>query len=876
MIGSSIGPYEVLERLGAGGMGDVYLARDARLNRQVALKSLSDPSLDIPDARARLLQEARAAARLTHPNIAAIHDILDCDPRPCIVMEYVQGETLAAIVARGPMPAAQALSIGIQLADALAHAHAAGVIHRDLKPANVILTAEGTAKILDFGVARIRELAPDDTTTATLAEAPRSQAGQVSGTPAYMAPEQLMGRPASVRSDLYSLGMLLFELVTGHRAFAAPDFMGLALAILNAPTPIAHAENPAVPDEVSAIITRAIAREPRDRYQSASELKSALQHAARALMDQSTTAAVPLPTPGAGQTLEARSVPLPATTPVRRRWLAGWRLAASTAAGLAVCLLVIWLTVFPPPAASPIIAVLPLTNLTGNPNNDYIGVGVSESLTTALVRVPGVTVVSRNETGRQVGQGAVKIARELGASFLVDGAVQQSGSKIRFSVKLRKPDSRIVWSGDYEGTSDEVFARQQKAAGDLIGALGITLTPAQRQRVDRPLTANPDAYADYSIGRALLGRFDIAGNIERALSAFERATGKDPTFAAAYAGLGEAYWRRYHSENDPAWIPQAIASVLQALKLAPDDMNARLTLASIYSDVGKGDQAIAELQRATSAHPDNDEAHRLMASIHTKQGQYAEAVREGERAIAIRPDYFQNYIALGNVHYYKGEYVDAARAYQRATEVQPDAPWGYLNLGAIALKTGDYARAIEYLQQTLTVDPNQDKAYSNIGYAYHLQGRYAEAAKAFEHAVAMQPRNAASHRNLGDAYQRLGDRDKARTEYQHAAELTGDVLKVNPKDPGALASYALYCAKAGQLQDGLRHAERAVELARSNPDVLYTRAVVYALAGQGDEAANWLQQAVTAGYSRKQAREDEDLASITKLPRVEALLRDAR
>ena len=233
--GTRLGPYEIQAAIGAGGMGEVYLAHDTRLNRKVALKSLSGPSVDTPEARDRLLREARAAAQLTHPNIAAIHDILDTGPCPCIVMEYVQGETLAAKIARGPSPSGQAVAIGVQLADALAHAHAAGVVHRDLKPANVQVTPDGTAKILDFGLARSRSLEdPTMPAGAAAGDVARSQAGRLTGTPAYMAPEQLMGKPATPQSDVYGLGVLLFEALSGRRPFEAPDFVHLALAILSA------------------------------------------------------------------------------------------------------------------------------------------------------------------------------------------------------------------------------------------------------------------------------------------------------------------------------------------------------------------------------------------------------------------------------------------------------------------------------------------------------------------------------------------------------------------------------------------------------------------------------------------------------------------
>ena len=261
-------------------MGEVHLAVDTRLNRKVALKSLTDPSLDTPQARSRLLREAHAAAQITHPNIAAIYDILETDAHPCIVMEYAQGETLSRIASRGPMPCHQVLAIASQLADALAHAHAAGVVHRDLKPSNIVLTPDGVVKVLDFGLARVhdieQELASADDPTC---EATRSRVGAMAGTPAYMAPEQLVGRPASPLSDIYSLGATLFELLTGRKPFEAPTTPDVIYQILAKPTPLASAVNGSVPPLVDAIVAKAMAKEPADRYQSAAQMADDLRQA---------------------------------------------------------------------------------------------------------------------------------------------------------------------------------------------------------------------------------------------------------------------------------------------------------------------------------------------------------------------------------------------------------------------------------------------------------------------------------------------------------------------------------------------------------------------------------------------------------------------
>ena len=278
---ASIGPYRVVERLGAGGMGEVFLAVDTRLDRKVALKYLSDPSLDTPAERDRLLREAKAAAKITHPNIAAIYDILESGDHPCIVMEFAEGETLSALGARGPLPCATVVDIGLQLSAALAQAHGAGVIHRDLKPSNIVLTPDGVVKVLDFGVARVYT----STSDAASADAPTREslhvmATTVAGTPMYMAPEQLAGHPASTLSDIYSLGATLFELSTGRRPFDGPSTADIVYQVLSRPTPIVSAYNGTVPPLLTAIIAKAMAKDRVERYLSAHEMADDLRKAA--------------------------------------------------------------------------------------------------------------------------------------------------------------------------------------------------------------------------------------------------------------------------------------------------------------------------------------------------------------------------------------------------------------------------------------------------------------------------------------------------------------------------------------------------------------------------------------------------------------------
>jgi serine/threonine-protein kinase len=872
--GTRLGPYEIQVALGAGGMGEVYLAHDTRLNRKVALKSLSGRSVDTPEARDRLLCEARAAAQLTHPNIAAIYDILDTGPCPCIVMEYVQGETLAAKIARGPLPLGEALSIGIQLAEALRQAHGAGVIHRDLKPANVQVTSDGTAKILDFGLARSRDL--ED--SALAADAPtedvaRSQAGRITGTPAYMAPEQLMGRPATPQSDIYGLGVLLFEALSGRRPFDEPDFVALALAILTYPTPMLRAAEPGTPQEVSEVVARAMARAPNDRYPSAEAMGADLRYAARVAGDQ----------PIRPSTQEGRPDDL--TRLVRRRL---WRRRLVAAGGtvavialLAISAAIVWRS--RPTPARPVeralsnVAVVPLVNVTGDAAKDFVGVGVSEWLAAALSGMASINVISRNDRGTSLesGANAARITRDEGVGLVVSGSVQQADSDLRFTIKVARPDDSVVWAREYSGPMRQRLEIYSRMADEVAAQIGVPVTAADRARFTRGLSGSADAYDEYSMGRTLLDRRDAPGNIDLAVAAFNRAIKKDPTFVLARAGLSDAYWAQFDATRDARSAERAKEAIQAALALDPDDPDVRISLASMYAETGKTDEAIRELRAALKRRPTNDGAHRRLAIALRDQGHPEEALQEYQQALAIRPNYFRNNSALGAFYYRRGQYAEAAIAFQRVTENQPDSAWGFINLGAAYLKAGNNQRALENFERSIEIAPDE-MAYSNVGTIQYAEGRYAEAARAFEQAIRLGPKNDVSHRNLGDAYLRLGQKEKARVEYERAAALSDELLKVNPHDAATLANHGVYEAKAGRKADAVRHVEEAVAQSPGDVEVLYKRAVVYALVRRDADAVKALDIAVTKGYSRSVARTDDDLRSIVRLPQVQELLKESK
>ncbi len=873
--GTRLGPYEIQAAIGAGGMGEVYLAYDTRLNRRVALKSLSGPSVGTPEARARLLREARTAAQLTHPNIAAIHDVLDAAPCPCIVMEYVQGETLSAKIARGPLPPAEAVSIGVQLAGALAQAHAAGVVHRDLKPANVQVTPDGTAKILDFGLARSRDLEdPGVAATASARAVAQSQAGKLTGTPAYMAPEQLMGKPATPQSDVYALGVLLFEALSGRRPFDATDFVDLALAIVSGPTPALRTGDTGVPPDLSGIVARAMARKPADRYPSAAALADDLQRAGRAFGDQPT-----VETPGTRESEDVLRI-------VRRR-LNRRRLTAAAGtlvviAALAVAAVAVWrnrttpaTTAVAPDTVN--VAVVPLKNSTGDTSKDFVGVGISEWLTAALADIKSVNVISRNDAGRSLEgtANASKIARDQNADLVVSGSVHTADDELRVTIKVQKPDDSVVWSADYERPMSERLELYSPIANEVAHQLGVPVTGNDRVRIAHGPSNNPDAYDEYSAGRTLLDRDDVPGNIDKAIDAFERAIQKEPYFVLGHVGLGEAFRAKYSATKDPASPKRAQEEIEAALAISPADPDARISLAGVYADTGRTEQAVAELRAALKQRPTSDTAHRQLADALRKLNRDEEALREYQEALRIRPDYFRNLSALGSFYFRKAQYAEAAIEYQRIAILNPDSSWGYINLGAAYQAMGDNGRALENFERAVAVAPDE-MAYSNIGMIHYAEGRYERAAEAFLQAIQLGPRNHMSHRNLGDAYLRLGRRDRARAEFETAAALSDAELKVNPREALTLACHGVYEAKIGRMTEAIRHIDEAVALSPTNVDVLYKQAVVYALAGREADAVRALEEALKQGYSPALARADDDLSAIIARPKIDALLKDAR
>jgi serine/threonine-protein kinase len=850
-------------------MGEVYLAEDPRLRRLVALKRLSDPDLARPEARRRLLREARAAARLNHPNVASVYDVLESGSGVHIVMEYVPGESLAARLRRGRLELPSALMMGIRLADALAEAHAMGVIHRDLKPANVIVTPDDRVKILDFGLAKAHG-GPDSgpPSSSGSVDLPADQV-RVVGTPPYMPPETFLGCAPDVRGDVYSLGVTLFEMLAGRRPFPGQDMAAVEAAVLSSAAPHVRDVDPALPASLDAVVARAMARNPAERFGSAAELAAALREQEELLSEALTLS---------GRFRRARRLSLR-----EARRLGG---ASVAAVAVATSAYLVWRATNPVtlrPAAPPgtaVVAVLPLANATGNPANDHLGAGIADVLITTLARVPGVTMISRSATlpYRQPDRDVSTIARELGADLVVDGAVQSQPSRgaVRVTLSLLRPQSKLVaWSRAYDGAFSEMFALQTEAATALSEALQVSLTPEDRRRLQNPPTTNVEALADYAQARSFLERQDIRDSLDQSIRLFESAIARDLRFASAHAGLSQAYWARFQKTKEPEWADKALLEATDALRLDPEDAAVHRALAVLYAGKGRTEEALQELRRAIVLQPSDDEAHKLLGQMLFDQGRREEGLSELKSAIALRPNYWAHHYALGVRHFDGGRYADAAAAFGRVIELQPDNARGFYMLGTVFLASGDTTRAIANLRRAIALG-HESAYYTNLGEALTLQQKYADAASAFEEAARLAPKSPSKYRNLGDVYQRLGDEQKARQAYMRAVELCQEQLVTNPTDARTMSMLAVYEAKLGRRTAAVRHADEAVKLNSAMADVGYRRAVVLALSGRADESLTALEQAISLGYSRKLASADEDLTTLRARVGFQRVMADAR
>ncbi len=829
--------YDIIRFIGGGGMGRVFVAYDRSLKRNVAIKVLA-PDLALNPAYSRqLLREARAAAQLDHAHIAAVHDVVDSDGAVCIVMEMLRGETLGSKLRRRPLTIQQLVRYARQVAAALRHAHARGIVHCDLTPANIFITEEDEVKVVDFGLARVTAGATRDVGDEVGASA--ALIARRPGTPGYMSPEQKAGLALDRRTDIYSYGVVLREML---RYLEAPA---------PRPWPSTGAPNP-VP-VLLPIVDRASAPDANARYQSVEEIDAAL-------------AAVPTEAPKTEAHGARRYLPLAALLGAVVALLFGLR-DRDVSAGA-------------DPGAT-VVGVPPFVSASADPSMAYLAAGLTEMLTMELMASNAV-VTARSPAVVANQKDAAVVAGELGAGVLLLGRVERQGSGLVTTLRVYRAATN-GFGGDVSFTragDDLAGIRRALAAtarAELVAAGIRVREPGQRQTdaTEKLLPKSMTRFEEFAQARWYLDRADVATNVDYAMSILTRLVEEEPTFAMAHAALGEAAWKKWLATRDRSWSEAAQRHALEALRLSPQQPEVRYAVALIYQGTGRPKEALAELEAVSTVRPFSDEVPRLMGRLYADMGRVDEGMAALKRAIDLRPGYWNNHASLGNVAFRAGRYDDATAAFRRFTELRPDSASAHQRLGTAYHAAGDVAAALASYERALAIAPNAN-AYSNVGTLHYDERRYKEAIAAYQRAVALAPRDPSLHRNLGDALRREGQVRAARDAYLRAIALASDALRVNPKDVTAMNVRAISLARTGRLADADAASREALALQPAIGSVLFERGVILMLLGRKVEAVAAIERAVAAGYSGGRVASDPDLAPLADQPGFNDLVKRQR
>jgi serine/threonine protein kinase/tetratricopeptide (TPR) repeat protein len=852
--GQRLSSYEIRSLLGAGGMGEVYLAHDLKLGRDVALKLLPDYLARDPERIRRFEREARVLASLSHPNIAAIYDLEQAGERRFLVLELVDGPTLAERLSKGPLTTNEALPLFRQIAVALQAAHDKGVIHRDLKPANIKITPEGSVKVLDFGMAKT--LRPAFATSSApgahaLIGSPTisdtlTREGMILGTVAYMSPEQARGREQQLdqRTDLWAFGCVLYEALTGRQPFRGETISDTLGAILSE-EPDWRALPKPLPVSLQYLLRQCLAKELDERLPSATE--------AIRVIDQSITRQV---TPLAFLRLLRKRV-----APVQHR------LITSIAAALLIVTSFAGWKEYRHRSLLPArkkLVVMDFRNESGRPEDRAYGIGLSQSLRNRLLRVSGVQVFQLPAAEASLSTDPQQAARAMEAGLILTGTVTREGNHIHLTWNLSNDRWEMIDGAETESFNGDVKELLEQVAARVTWSLRLHAA-ARNETASTHLPGS--SQADYLTALGWLRE----GLDDKAIALLEKLERS----ALVHAALGSAYYYKFRSDHESRWLRQAEEECLTALKLDAGLPEVKYTLGLIQLQRGQAAQAGAAFEEALQLDLNNPDLLLGMAAAYLNTGQPDKAEKTWLQAMQLAPGYWAVYNDLGSLYFDQGRYAEALRHWQCVAELKPDRAESFLNLGAayFGLARLDDAVLNYHLSFRLRETPD---AYLGLAVALYYQGHYAESAAAAEAGLKLNAGDPYLLGVLGDACHISGAEERSAGAYDQAIAARRASLRQNPDDGPAWSQLAEWLAKRGRTDEAVKTIEKALEMDSDSVDSLVSAVVVWHLAGNDREALRLAERAVSSGYSAELLFRDPVLSRLRQKPEFEQLTRQSR
>jgi eukaryotic-like serine/threonine-protein kinase len=846
--GEQIAGYQILGMAGAGGMGVVYRALDNKLQRTVALKFLPADLNASEKDKERFLKEARTASSLDHANIGVIHGVEEsADGRTFIVMAFYEGESLSHKIRRGPLRVQEAIDIAIQMARGLEEAHLRQIVHRDVKPSNVMLTKQGVAKIVDFGLARAAN------------SQSISETGGLTGTVNYMSPEQALGNPIDQRTDLWALGVVFAEMLTGQNPFYRDSVPSVVMAILHEPPRTMEG----VPEELQQIVYRALSKDPTQRYQNCGQILADLERA----RTQFGTATAPIDTSAPTRSIKSgefkkyireasKSAWFPAGHPkARLRW---WLVASA-------CIVIVLASLLLVPFSrqrlfgslfiegEKHIAVLPFDNIGGDAANEPLAQGLMDSLAGKLsdLDVGGKTlwVVPASEVRSRKISDPTSALRELGATLVVKGSIARDGQDVQLTVNLiDTKNMRQVGSASLEDRAGDLATLQDEAVSRLAKLMHINVTADMLKNTGGSVT--PAAYEEYLTALGLMQRYDKQGNLDQAISALENSVKTDARFALGYVQLAEAYRLKYGQDRNLKWLDEAAANGQKAAKIDDRVPGVYVTLAQIHEATGQHDLALQEFGRALQIDPHDAKALQGLAGTYERMGRIPDAEATFQKAAALRPDFWDGYDALGLFYDRQGRYPEALAQFKKVLALTPDNSNAYINQAAVYLDMGDpklFPQAEESLKKSIELSPSY-AGYANLGSLYYNEKRFAESAAMTEKALSLDDQDYMVWSNLIAAYEWLKEDDKASAARERELKLVEALVKVQPQDAIAQSELATLYAEQKARERALTRIQTALALAPEDPRVLVNVGDACESLGDRTRALQYVHGALRKGY----------------------------